>query len=377
GNSQEYGPPRFRGGLSQEHGYPNLRSGTESGRKLSQDYAPSVRLSQEYDSLSSLRQIFSAVKSKTGTSQLYGAVKTSPSDVYSAPSFRSSPTTQHGAPEYQPTNTEDYNAPFQRNSGFSNTRSSSTVQKYGVPKSRSSQLRSGSVSQEYSPSSRSNAQQAHKTLEDFSFGAQSLAKSSRNSPSQIYGTPANSLATQYSAPEAINADAYYSESGVLSTTYNIPNGWSISQEYGVPETGAALKSSTLASSYPSTRSPSREYGAPSSRTAMPSPQYGASRNLDGYSDRSYESCARNSLELLNQEPANYEFSYKVSDYESGSDFGHAENRQDDKAEGAYFVVLPDGTKQVVEYEADEDGFKPRISVIPADTASSRAGDWPY
>ncbi|CAG5054283.1 unnamed protein product [Parnassius apollo] len=77
------------------------------------------------------------------------------------------------------------------------------------------------------------------------------------------------------------------------------------------------------------------------------------------------------------EPANYEFSYKVSDYESGSDFGHAENRQDDKAEGTYFVVLPDGTKQVVEYEADEDGFKPRISVIPADTASSRAGDRSY
>ncbi|CAG5030951.1 unnamed protein product [Parnassius apollo] len=77
------------------------------------------------------------------------------------------------------------------------------------------------------------------------------------------------------------------------------------------------------------------------------------------------------------EPANYEFSHKVSNYESGSDFGHAENRQDDKAEGTYFVVLPDGTKQVVEYEADEDGFKPRISVIPADTASSRAGDGSY
>ncbi|CAG5020699.1 unnamed protein product [Parnassius apollo] len=74
------------------------------------------------------------------------------------------------------------------------------------------------------------------------------------------------------------------------------------------------------------------------------------------------------------EPANYKFSYKVSDYESGSDFGHVENRQDDKAEGTYFVVLLDGTKQVVEYEADEDGFKPRISVIPADTASSRAGE---
>ncbi|CAG4959675.1 unnamed protein product [Parnassius apollo] len=41
----------------------------------------------------------------------------------------------------------------------------------------------------------------------------------------------------------------------------------------------------------------------------------------------------------------YEFSYKVSDYDSGSDFGHAENRQDDKAERTYLIVLPDGTKQ--------------------------------
>ncbi|CAG5058088.1 unnamed protein product [Parnassius apollo] len=79
-----------------------------------------------------------------------------------------------------------------------------------------------------------------------------------------------------------------------------PNGRSTAQEYGVPETGAALKSSILASSYPSARSRSREYDAPSFRTAMPSPQYGASRNLDEYSDQSYESYARNYLELLNQ-----------------------------------------------------------------------------
>ncbi|CAG5040665.1 unnamed protein product [Parnassius apollo] len=80
---------------------------------------------------------------------------------------------------------------------------------------------------------------------------------------------------------------------------------------------------------------------------------------------------------LEQEPANYEFSYKVSHYKSGSDFGRAENWQDDKAEGTYFVVFPNGTKQVVEYEADEDGFKSRISVIPVDTAFSGAGDGTY
>ncbi|CAG4960686.1 unnamed protein product [Parnassius apollo] len=165
GNFQEYGPPSFRGGLSQEYGTPNLRSGIESGSKLSEEYAPSFHLSQKYDPLSSLGQIFSAVNSKTGTSQ---------------------------------------------------------------------------------------------------------------------------------------------------------------------------------------RSSSREYSAPSSRTAIPSPQYGASRNLDEYSDQSYESYARNYLELLNQEPANYEFSYKVSDYESGSDFGHAENRQDDKGDTlSYFLLEPNSYVEII------------------------------
>ncbi|CAK1594836.1 unnamed protein product [Parnassius mnemosyne] len=375
GISQEYGPPSTRSGLSQEYGTPNLRSIADFSSKTSQEYAPSVRHSQEHNPLSSLGHSFSAANSKAGTSQRYGAVRTSPSDVYRTPSLRSSPTTQYGANEFQSTNAEERNVPFQRNSGFSNTRNSSPVQKYGVPKSRSRQSLFGTISQEYLPSLRSNTPQAYKSKEAFPFGTQNPAQLSRNSPSQIYGT-ANSLATQYSAPEARNAGANYGDSSLLSTTYNRPDERSPTQEYGVPETGTALKSSTLASSYSSARSPSREYGAPSSRTAMPTPQYGTPRNLDGYSDQGYE-YARNALEQLNQEPANYEFSYKVSDYESGSDFGHAENRQDDRAEGAYFVVLPDGTKQLVEYEADEDGFKPRISVIPADSASSRAGDGPY
>lgn len=54
----------------------------------------------------------------------------------------------------------------------------------------------------------------------------------------------------------------------------------------------------------------------------------------------------NLLLLFEQEPANYDFAYKVNDYMSGSDFGHQESRQDNRAEGTYFVVLPDGTKQV-------------------------------
>jgi hypothetical protein len=61
-----------------------------------------------------------------------------------------------------------------------------------------------------------------------------------------------------------------------------------------------------------------------------------------------------------QEPANYEFSYEVDDPDSGSEFGHEENRQDEDARGSYRVLLPDGRRQIVEYEADFEGYKPQI-----------------
>ncbi|XP_001604763.1 extensin [Nasonia vitripennis] len=60
------------------------------------------------------------------------------------------------------------------------------------------------------------------------------------------------------------------------------------------------------------------------------------------------------------EPAKYEFEYRVSD-EFGNDFGHKESRDGAQTSGVYSVLLPDGRKQIVHYEADENGFKPRIS----------------
>lgn len=64
--------------------------------------------------------------------------------------------------------------------------------------------------------------------------------------------------------------------------------------------------------------------------------------------------------LCVQEPANYDFEYQVNDG-YGNDFGHKENHQGEKTYGIYSVLLPDGRKQIVEYEADEQGFRPRIS----------------
>ncbi|XP_014203631.1 pro-resilin-like [Copidosoma floridanum] len=61
------------------------------------------------------------------------------------------------------------------------------------------------------------------------------------------------------------------------------------------------------------------------------------------------------------EPAKYDFGYRVRDPRSGNDFGHQESRYGSKTRGRYHVLLPDGRRQVVVYEADEAGFRPRIT----------------
>ncbi|XP_047111731.1 pro-resilin-like [Schistocerca piceifrons] len=64
--------------------------------------------------------------------------------------------------------------------------------------------------------------------------------------------------------------------------------------------------------------------------------------------------------VLSQEPAKYEFSYEVSDAETGTEFGHSESRDGDVAQGSYNVLLPDGRKQIVDYQADQGGYQPEI-----------------
>ncbi|EDV55292.1 pro-resilin [Drosophila erecta] len=115
--------------------------------------------------------------------------------------------------------------------------------------------------------------------------------------------------------------------------------------------------------------PSNSYGAP---IAPPQGQYGApaltgaifkggngnggygggngNGNGNGYGQRDEEQYG----------PAKYEFKYDVQDYESGNDFGHMESRDGDLAVGRYYVLLPDGRKQIVEYEADQNGYRPTI-----------------
>lgn len=62
-----------------------------------------------------------------------------------------------------------------------------------------------------------------------------------------------------------------------------------------------------------------------------------------------------------QEPARYEFNYKVNDQGSGALFSQTEMRDGNTAQGRYHVRLPDGRLQTVDYEADSLGFRSKIS----------------
>ncbi|XP_032790756.2 endochitinase A [Daphnia magna] len=49
-------------------------------------------------------------------------------------------------------------------------------------------------------------------------------------------------------------------------------------------------------------------------------------------------------------PTSYSFAYKVSDPAMKQDFGHSEKRVGDNTKGRYDVLLPDGRRQVVDYQ---------------------------
>ncbi|XP_060519594.1 pro-resilin-like [Cylas formicarius] len=148
-------------------------------------------------------------------------------------------------------------------------------------------------------------------------------------PRPTYGPPAPS----YGAPSSsygIPTSTY----GPPTTTYGAPS--TPSPSYGAPST-----------SYGTPIRPGAEYGVPNVGQAYLPPSSGGGYGSGGYDDQS--------------EPANYEFEYHVQDAQSGNDFGHKEQRQGDVAQGKYFVLLPDGRLQTVEYTADTGGYKPRIS----------------
>lgn len=206
-------------------------------------------------------------------------------------------------------------------------------------------------------------------------------------PSTNYGVPSTALASPVRGPTTFQprpssnygAPSFNQQPQRPSSQYGAPSGPSApSQQYGAP-------------SYDAPSAPSQQYGAPSNSYQQQSPvpsypsaaplqtSYGppssgyADTGSNGYSNGGYENAG---------EPAKYNFEYAVQDYQSGNDFGHMESRDGDKTVGRYYVLLPDGRKQVrrggltgliliinnklfptqiVTYEADKNGYRPTIT----------------
>ncbi|XP_012525086.2 pro-resilin [Monomorium pharaonis] len=177
-------------------------------------------------------------------------------------------------------------------------------------------------------------------------------------PSSSYGVPgANN--------ENTNSKGLFNDgksNGGPSSNYGSPNenafGGGLSTSYGLPNRNGNGNSGGLnggsfvngeANGYPS--------GGPNGNAknfGHDNGSFGRGGERDsggGYNDNAQEG---------NTEPAKYEFSYKVKDQQTGSEYSHTETRDGDRAQGEFNVLLPDGRKQIVEYEADQDGFKPQI-----------------
>jgi hypothetical protein len=116
-----------------------------------------------------------------------------------------------------------------------------------------------------------------------------------------------------------------------------------SSSYGVPSTNYGAPSDTYG---PPTQGFNTQNDAPSTNYGPPSNTYGVPEQNGGYEQEA---------------PAKYEFEYKVLDYPSGNDFGHKEERDGSVTTGRYYVLLPDGRKQIVTYVADENGYRPTIT----------------
>ncbi|CAH0546794.1 unnamed protein product [Brassicogethes aeneus] len=114
--------------------------------------------------------------------------------------------------------------------------------------------------------------------------------------------------------------------------------------------------------------PNNQYGAPAQTQAIYGPPNGGYLPPGGgYGGGKDED---------EGEPANYQFKYDVEDAASGNEFGHEEERQGDVARGKYYVLLPDGRRQTVEYTADNEGYKPKITYEQVNNGGYQNGGYP-
>ncbi|KAJ9590015.1 hypothetical protein L9F63_016854 [Diploptera punctata] len=207
-----------------------------------------------------------------------------------------------------------------------------------------------------------------------------------NAPSTQYGVPSTSSRSgngfarsgsdspsrQYGAPSSFSRDATGNgQNGAYSAAGRI--GGAPSMNYGVPSASSRSNGASSAQ-YDTPSASSRFGGAASSATFGSSSGFGTSAPSARYGTPSAVSRSGFGDEDALSEPANYEFSYEVEARDYGTEFGHQESRQNEYARGSYHVLLPDGRTQVVEYEADQEGYKPQIRYEGENGDSGRAAD---
>ncbi|XP_063872597.1 pro-resilin-like [Scylla paramamosain] len=74
-------------------------------------------------------------------------------------------------------------------------------------------------------------------------------------------------------------------------------------------------------------------------------------------------------------PMPYEFRYGVQDKYNGNDYGHEEQSNGDSVTGRYYVLLPDGRRQIVSYTADHQrGYIATITYENTGVHSGTHGD---
>ncbi|KAL1124723.1 hypothetical protein AAG570_001346, partial [Ranatra chinensis] len=316
--SSSYGTPTtadFGAGGSGQ--FDLSRNGFNSGFRPSSQYGVP---SSQYGAPSGSEQISSQYGAPTGLgsqgqiSSHYGTPGAGgePSSQYgppSAASFQGQISSQYGAPSASGPLSSQYGAPTSAPGGHASSRGQPSGQ-YGAP------FGSGAPA----------SQRAH-------FGASSSSLSSRGQFQQgSFGTPSS----QYGAPSG-----QYGAPQVVSGQYADTGGRDLSHLYrhNLAATGQ------LASRFAALRSD----GHTQAGSGGPS-RYGAGSRTYGYGGQDDYS-----------EPANYDFSYEVSAPQDYQSFGHEETRRGDLTRGTYHVLLPDGRRQVVEYTADREGYKPTIS----------------
>lgn len=334
GPPPQYGPPNSRPGSSQDFG----RGGSANSRSLGGNQIPQNTYGTPGEFGPS-----NGAGNQRGSLPQSGGFGSGPNQ--SRPNRLSA---QYGAP--------------QSGNDFSNQRGQGSQQSSSFRGSDRSGGAQQNLQSSYGPPSQGPS--------DNSRGFMSGSANSRgNSPSSSYGPPPSGNFNprgKGSSNRGSNGNSGF-ESGNQAQR-NIGAGRGPESVYGPPGNAMNINGFNNREQLDGGREPLSSYGVPEAN--QKSSNFGGDSNFEGESDVrdicTYLNCNNNySVHIMNvyikfQEPAKYEFSYDVDDSQTGTKFGHSEQRDGSFASGKYNVLLPDGRKQVVEYEAGQQGYKPQI-----------------